>query len=158
MSESNNNTPMRITQLEEATAYENGMYYAVAKAGGGTKKISTSVPNGAMGYKLVDIKGLTSISAYGLRASSGEVFSSANHNCSEFLPIKTGQIIHYSLRGTSDTVGLIVIYNSSKVFSSCVAVGAGATVDVKGSYYFIADGYIRICNRADNNNGFFYFD
>lgn len=40
MSESNNNTPMRITQLEEATAYEDGMYYAVAKAGSGTKKIS----------------------------------------------------------------------------------------------------------------------
>lgn len=40
MSESNNNIPMRITQLEEATAYEDGMYYAVAKAGAGTKKIS----------------------------------------------------------------------------------------------------------------------
>lgn len=46
MSESNNNTPMRITQLEEATAYEDGMYYAVAKAGYGTKKISQDVPNG----------------------------------------------------------------------------------------------------------------
>lgn len=40
MSESNNNTPMRITQLQEATAYEDGMYYAVAKAGSGTKKIN----------------------------------------------------------------------------------------------------------------------
>lgn len=40
MSESNNNVPMRITQLPEATAYEEGMYYAVAKAGAGTKKIS----------------------------------------------------------------------------------------------------------------------
>lgn len=39
MSESNNNIPMRITQLEEATAYEDGMYYAVAKAGYGTNKI-----------------------------------------------------------------------------------------------------------------------
>ena len=39
MSESNNNIPMRITQLEEATAYEEGMYYVVAKAGSGTKKI-----------------------------------------------------------------------------------------------------------------------
>jgi glycerophosphoryl diester phosphodiesterase len=45
MSESNNNTPMRITQLEEATEYEDGMYYAVAKAGGGTKKVKNSIMN-----------------------------------------------------------------------------------------------------------------
>ena len=45
MSESNNNIPMRITQLPEATAYEDGMYYAVAKAGRGTKKISCDVFN-----------------------------------------------------------------------------------------------------------------
>lgn len=45
MSESNNNVPMRITQLEEATVYEDGMYYAVAKAGNGTKKISTEKLN-----------------------------------------------------------------------------------------------------------------
>lgn len=48
MSESNNNTPMRITQLEEATAYEEGMYYAVAKAGSGTKKISANVISDAV--------------------------------------------------------------------------------------------------------------
>ena len=42
MSESNNNTPMRITQLQEATAYEDGMYYAVAKAGSGTNKIDAN--------------------------------------------------------------------------------------------------------------------
>lgn len=43
MSESNNNIPMRITQLEEATAYEDGMVFAVSKAGSGTKKIDTSL-------------------------------------------------------------------------------------------------------------------
>lgn len=43
MSESNNNIPMRITQLPEATSYTDGMYYAVASATGGTEKISTSV-------------------------------------------------------------------------------------------------------------------
>jgi hypothetical protein len=43
MSESNNNIPMRITQLEEATAYEDGMYYATAKAGTGTKKINSNI-------------------------------------------------------------------------------------------------------------------
>jgi lysophospholipase L1-like esterase len=39
MSESNNNTPMRITQLEEATSYPEGAYLPIAKAGYGTKKI-----------------------------------------------------------------------------------------------------------------------
>lgn len=48
MSESNNNIPMRITQLEEATAYEDGMYYAVASASGGTKKVSTEKPSKAL--------------------------------------------------------------------------------------------------------------
>ena len=43
MIESNNNVPMKITQLEEATAYEDGMYYAVAKAGSGTKKASVNL-------------------------------------------------------------------------------------------------------------------
>lgn len=53
MSETNNNTPMRITQLEEATAYEDGMFYAVAKAGSGTKKIRTSVlPQAVQNYSL----------------------------------------------------------------------------------------------------------
>ena len=47
MSELNNNVPMRITQLEEATAYEEGMFYAIAKAGGRTKKIAQDVPNKA---------------------------------------------------------------------------------------------------------------
>lgn len=39
MSDINNNIPTRITQLEEATEYEDGMFFAVAKAGRGTYKI-----------------------------------------------------------------------------------------------------------------------
>lgn len=50
MSESNNNIPMRITQLQEATAYEDGMYYAVAKAGSGTKKINANIINNQINY------------------------------------------------------------------------------------------------------------
>ena len=45
MSESNNNTPMRITQLPEAKSYTDGMYYAVASANGGTKRISSKIIN-----------------------------------------------------------------------------------------------------------------
>lgn len=62
MSESNNNTPMKISQLEEATAYENGMYYAVAKAGSGTKKISVDIINQKIS-NIIDITGMTNIYA-----------------------------------------------------------------------------------------------
>lgn len=45
MSESNNNVPMRITQLEEATEYPEGAFYPIAKAGCGTKKIDVNKAN-----------------------------------------------------------------------------------------------------------------
>lgn len=47
MSESNNNIPMRITQLEEATSYPEGAYLPIAKAGYGTKKISCDIEDPA---------------------------------------------------------------------------------------------------------------
>lgn len=61
MSESNNNIPMRITQLEEATAYEDGMYYAVAKAGSGTKKISADIVNNQINNLKSDLDYYTAI-------------------------------------------------------------------------------------------------
>lgn len=45
MSESNNNVPIPITQLQEATVYEDGMYLPVAKAGSGTKKMNVNKSN-----------------------------------------------------------------------------------------------------------------
>jgi lysophospholipase L1-like esterase len=42
MSESNNNTPMRITQLEEAETFDYESYLPEAKAGSGTKKVKGS--------------------------------------------------------------------------------------------------------------------
>lgn len=42
MSESNNNVPMRITQLEEAETFDYESYIANAKAGTGTKKVKGS--------------------------------------------------------------------------------------------------------------------
>lgn len=48
MSESNNNIPMRITQLEEAIAYEKGSVLAFARSGGGTKRVYEAVPSDAV--------------------------------------------------------------------------------------------------------------
>lgn len=44
MSESNNNIPMRITQLEEVTEYPEGSCIPIAKAGSGTFKVKADVP------------------------------------------------------------------------------------------------------------------
>lgn len=69
MSESNNNIPMRITQLEEATEYEEGMYYAVAKAGRGTKKISDIIANSSVvnaNNGIMTFAGLGNFQHYGL--------------------------------------------------------------------------------------------
>lgn len=55
MSETNNNIPMRITQLQEATAYEDGMYYVTAKAGTGTNKINSNIipPTQKISFEMV---------------------------------------------------------------------------------------------------------
>lgn len=55
MSESNNNIPMKISQLPEATSYTDGMYYAVASASGGTQKIDANIPNLKTFNELKDI-------------------------------------------------------------------------------------------------------
>jgi hypothetical protein len=52
MSESNNNTPMRITQLEEAETFDYESYLAAAKAGKGTKKVKGST----LLAELIDIR------------------------------------------------------------------------------------------------------
>jgi hypothetical protein len=45
MSESYNNVPIKITELQEATSYEEGMYFPVSKTGGGTFKIKVTTPS-----------------------------------------------------------------------------------------------------------------
>ena len=120
MSESNNNTPMRITQLEEATAYEDGMYYAVAKAGGGTKKIDTSVPNLADKKiidatiiekevtQTVDISTDISFTA-GYITANGTVGESTTYSHSELIEVIEGDIFE----NTRSVYRFICAYDSN---------------------------------------------
>lgn len=91
MSELNNNVPMRITQLPEATAYEEGMYYAVAKAGYGTKKIAASVMNDKT--KLLD--GMLSGDAPSIYAIDYSITFGGKYSTSGkgyLFPVKSGDI------------------------------------------------------------------
>lgn len=59
MSESNNNVPMRITQLEEAETFDYESYLPVAKAGTGTKKVKGSTLLANLDNKIVNIETLS---------------------------------------------------------------------------------------------------
>lgn len=111
MSESNNNTPMRITQLDEATEYPEGAFYPIAKAGWGTKKIPANLATPEDNY----IK--DSIGFNGLKFSvvSGGTHSSTLDEIA--YEIKNGeQFICYAVANTGQAVsGMLVAFDSSDV-------------------------------------------
>ena len=84
-----------------------------------------------------------------INASSGAPSSNANQHTTDYISVKSGETIYYSLRGTSNTVGLLYLYDTSKVAVECIAAGAGSTVTISGSYTFEQNGYIRVCCRND---------
>lgn len=93
MSESNNNIPMRITQLEEATGYENGMYYPVAKAGAGTFKIPTNfITTPISELQKFDVRNIFTLNGatYGTAIlSDGSEVTNANTGHTTFLDISS---------------------------------------------------------------------
>lgn len=140
MSESNNNIPMRITQLEEATAYEDGMYYAVAKAGRGTKKISCENVN----RQISDLKNAISDiseSTYNLWDGEGDratidvstgvvtLDGSSNYTVSSFIEVSPTILYYIGSAYTS----FLFVYNASKQY-----IGFYGT-DVKGRDVVLKD-------------------
>ena len=84
-----------------------------------------------------------------INASNGAPSSNANHHTTDYISVKSGETIYYSLRGSSNAVGLLYLYDTSKVAVECIAAGAGSTVTISGSYTFEQNGYIRVCCRND---------
>jgi lysophospholipase L1-like esterase len=122
MSESNNNVPMRITQLEEATAYEDGMYYAVAKAGGGTKKISTDAIQPSLA-PLIKIDYELENTGF-VNYDNGQIVASSQYNYTKPIQLKKG--VEYTLKSVN--------YTSVAAFSLCDENGNNITPVVKGQY------------------------
>ena len=130
----------------------------VTSAGIKTALDSVDAEIGELKEKFVTLKGVLTIQGKGLFSTTGLQFDSQNHSCSDFIPVVTGKKINYKLRGTSDAVGLVNFYGTDKAFSVNVANGNGAAFDVIGTYTVAENGFIRICDRYDNNDGYFYFD
>lgn len=102
MSESNNNVPIPITQLQEATAYEDGMYYAVAKAGGGTKKINAGIVNSEIEkvkkyFEVVgnyfDVSNLQN--GYYLDDNGAPQTTITDYNITDFIEVEEGETYYY---------------------------------------------------------------
>ena len=142
MSESNNNIPMRITQLEEATAYENGMFYAVAKAGYGTKKISTDK------LTLADQKIVSE--------TVGRNLFNKNSVVQGFISDNTGTISTASSYGDYSTSEFIEIEKNEK-YTCAVADGSSVSYSNRVAFLFydasgtpISASYINSTAQADH--------
>ena len=130
MSESNNNIPMRITQLEEATAYEDGMYYAVAKAGSGTKKIPCNLLNAeetALKNSVDNLNSLmtevasgganlfdTSSATNGYLKSDGTVTPAGNWKTSDFIEVEENHCYYIFTSSDRTSFWYRGFYNENK--------------------------------------------
>lgn len=139
MSESNNNIPMRITQLEEATGYDEAMYYPVAKAGAGTFKIPTKfITTPISELQKFDVRNIFTLNGatYGKYIDAyGNEQTNENTGYSEYLDISsfTGAIIvsllksQYSLYGT--TQGAFYDENKNFIIGFYLYVPSGQSED-----------------------------
>lgn len=110
MSESNNNIPMRITQLEEASSYPEGSYIPIAKAGWGTKKINAKIPSPIVN----DLTEKTDISVHnGFVNTSGGISVDNDSRYSDAIHLKKGQTIYLYAAGYFALIAMISKINSA---------------------------------------------
>lgn len=126
-------------------------YETVSKTLNNLKALSSE--NEQRFFNLADLLSYTST---GLNAS-GSAFSSANHNTSDYFEVYTGDVLVYALRTTQPSVACFNLY-STKDASSRIAsvVGVNSTTTVSGEYVVPQNGYMRVCNRVDFPEGYFY--
>lgn len=87
---------------------------------------------------------------------NGAFVSNNDYLCSDYIEIKTGDVIHYTMCQYL-TLSAIAIYNTSKVMTSNV-LGNGTTTPTTGTYTAVADGFIRVsCWKASLSMCEFYF-
>lgn len=87
--------------------------------------------------------------------SSGARRTSANHDCSDYIKVSTGDVINYNLAGTLTTVAVLAFYSSADESAFVSAITAqDRLVPIVGAFECPSDGYIRISNRKDYPNGY----
>lgn len=107
---------------------------------------------------ILNINDLLPLENYCIRSNNGTLVSSTNYFYSDYIRVIKGDTLNYSLRGSDSSIGLIVFYSNTKDFMYTIASGVQYQTDVSGTYEFERDGYIRICNRKDNPNGYLKFN
>lgn len=83
------------------------------------------------------------IGAYGVLGDS------ANHIVSDFVYLLNGDTVSYDLAGSDSSVVLVCEYNTDETYRNVIAVGAGSSVAVTGTYTAPKDVLVRFCCRKD---------
>lgn len=83
------------------------------------------------------------IGAYGVLGDS------ANHIVSDFVYLLNGDTVSYDLAGSDSSVVLVCEYNTDETYRNVIAVGAGSSTAVTGTYTAPKDVLVRFCCRKD---------
>ncbi len=87
----------------------------------------------------------------------GAPYDATTMHCSDFIPVNSGDAITYCLRGAGPWAAVLAFYTSNDVDTVVdVVPSVNTTLDVTGTYTCPSDGYIRIANRVDYNDGYVY--
>lgn len=81
--------------------------------------------------------------------SGGAEYNSANHVLTDYIRLNAGDTVEYNLAGSDSSVIVFCEYTLLKTFRNSIAVGAGTTTPVTGTYTAPADVYIRLCCRKE---------
>lgn len=79
----------------------------------------------------------------------GVIGDSANHIVSDFVYLLNGDTVAYNLAGSDSSVVLVCEYNTDETYRNVIAVGAGSTTAVTGTYTAPKDVLLRFCCRKD---------
>ena len=81
--------------------------------------------------------------------SNGVEYNSAGHVATDYIRLNAGDTVEYNLAGSDNSVIVFCEYTLLKAFRNTIAVGAGVSTAVTGTYTAPADVYIRMCCRKE---------
>ena len=162
MSESNNNIPMRITQLEEKKEYEKGSYLPIAKAGNGTFKINAEVlPLYAKEMQKFEKRNIFSLGGategYYINANTGEPGAYSKTGYTDYIDLSlfSGSIVCAMLASSDGNTYQGAFYDENKTYISGIYktnISTDQSVEV-----IVPDGarYLRYSYYLNRQNDYF---